>query len=129
MNTVTKNFNNNSSKPRTYLPSGFFISEALPSPKRHQEVKFHQHMHNTAIKQQHIQELFSNSHRGEQNKIKVLKTMTKVWLRRQAALLIPREPSVALKTLHSLLEPSQLHPAKETCSGKELFLASFFCHK
>ena len=85
MNTVTKNFNNISSKSRTYLPSGFFISEALPSPTHCQEMTFHQHMYSTAIKQQHTQELFSNSHQGKQDKIKVLKTMTKVWLRRQSA--------------------------------------------
>lgn len=59
--------------------------------------------------------------------------MTKVWLRKQlllSALLILREPSAALKVLCSLLEPSQLHLAKEMCLGKEnsLFLPGFFSH-
>lgn len=42
-----------------------------------------------------------------------------------SALLIPREPSVALKTLTSLLEPSQLHPAKEMSLGIENSVSSW----
>lgn len=85
MNIVVKNLNNISNKPRIYLPSGFFTSEVPPSPKHCQGMTFHQHVYGTAIKQQHTQELFSNLHQGENNKIKVLKTMTKVWLGRQSA--------------------------------------------
>lgn len=89
-----------------------------------------QHVYGTAIEQPHTQEHFSSSQQGEQ-KIKVLKKRQRSSRGDSqlalllSALLIPTVPSVAFKTLTSLLEPSQLYPTKEMCLGIENSVSSW----
>lgn len=111
MNTVIKNFNDISSKPRTYLPSGFFISEALPSPKHRQEMTFHWHVYGTAMKQQRTQELLSNSHQGDQNKIKVLKNNDKGLAEETTLAICFADSERAQCSFKSLVQPAGAIPA------------------